>query len=243
METVFAYGKISLFQYFFFQFNPNFRICSFSKKFFPDEKKKRNNLIPPSLAFIIFLFFFLSSQWRKIIEPVTGIRFINGSKRTFDLDQNGSINSSFHPLVELFFAASTGRRPISNRNNYFLCLIPFGKTTHRMENVPRNCFYVATIHQSENFISEWETNRLLFKKDDNFVDKILWDFHFIPFFFLLLDSLKIEESKKKDQVIFFYGYSRYFLNLMNANFSSSAVFISLNFLIDINFQAIWEMKY
>lgn len=119
METVFAYGKISLFQYFFFQFNPNFRICSFSKKFFPDEKKKRNNLIPPLLRFYYFsFFFFLLSQWRKIIEPVTGIRFINGSKRTFDLDQNGSINSSFHPLVELFFAASTGRRPISNRNNY-----------------------------------------------------------------------------------------------------------------------------
>lgn len=218
METVFAYGKISLFQYFFFQFNPNFRICSFSKKFFPDEKKKEIISSPPSFAFIIFLFFFLSSQWRKIIEPVTGIRFINGSKRTFDLDQNGSINSSFHPLVELFFAASTGRRPISNRNNYFLCLIPFGKTTHRMENVPRNCFYVATIHQSENFISEWETNRFLFKKDDNFVDKILWDFHFIPFFFLLLDSLKIEESKKKNQVVFFLWIFLIFFELNECKF-------------------------
>lgn len=228
METVFAYGKISLFQYFFFNLIQIFESAVFLKSFSLMKKKKEIISSPPSFAFIIFLFFFLSSQWRKIIEPVTGIRFINGSKRTFDLDQNGSINSSFHPLVELFFAASTGRRPISNRNNYFLCLIPFGKTTHRMENVPRNCFYVATIHQSENFISEWETNRLLFKKDDNFVDKILWDFHFIPFFPLLLDSLKIKESKKKNQVVFFYGYSRYFLNLMNANFSSSAAFISLN---------------
>lgn len=210
METVFAYGKISLFQYFFFQFNPNFRICSFSKKFFSDEKKKEIISSPPSFAFIIFLFFFLSSQWRKIIEPVTGIRFINGSKRTFDLDQNGSINSSFHPLVELFFAASTGRRPISNRNNYFLCLIPFGKTTHRMENVPRNCFYVTTIHQSENFISEWETNRLLFKKDDNFVDKILWDFHFIPFFSLLLDSLNWRVEEKGSSGFFLWIFLIFF---------------------------------
>lgn len=235
--------KFRSFNIFFFNLIQIFESAIFLKSFSLMKKKKEIISSPPSFAFIIFLFFFLSSQWRKIIEPVTGIRFINGSKRTFDLDQNGSINSSFHPLVELFFAASTGRRPISNRNNYFLCLIPFGKTTHRMENVPRNCFYVATIHQSENFISEWETNRLLFKKDDNFVDKILWDFHFIPFFSLLLDSLKIKESKKKDQVVFFYGYSWYFLNLMNANFSSSAAFISLNFLIDINFQAIWEMKY
>lgn len=235
--------KFRSFNIFFFNLIQIFESAVFLKSFSLMKKKKEIISSLPSFAFIIFLFFFLSSQWRKIIEPVTGIRFINGSKRTFDLDQNGSINSSFHPLVELFFAASTGRRPISNRNNYFLCLIPFGKTTHRMENVPRNCFYVATIHQSENFISEWETNRLLFKKDDNFVDKILWDFHFIPFFPLLLDSLKIEESKKKDQVVFFYGYSWYFLNLMNANFSSSAAFISLNFLIDINFQAIWEMKY
>lgn len=235
--------KFRSFNIFFFNLIQIFESAVFLKSFSLMKKKKEIISSPPSFAFIIFLFFFLSSQWRKIIEPVTGIRFINGSKRTFDLDQNGSINSSFHPLVELFFAASTGRRPISNRNNYFLCLIPFGKTTHRMENVPRNCFYVATIHQSENFISEWETNRLLFKKDDNFVDKILWDFHFIPFFPLLLDSLKIKESKKKNQVVFFYGYSRYFLNLMNANFSSSAAFISLNFLIDISFQAIWEMKY
>lgn len=164
------------FNIFFFNFIQIFESTAFLKIHW--WKKKRNNLISPpsSLTFIIFLFFFLSSQSRKIIESVIGIWFINGSRGTFDLDQNGSINFSFHPLVELFFAASTGRRPISNRNNYFLCLIPFGKTTHRMENVPRNCFYVATIHQSENFIPEWETNRLLFRKDDNFVDKVLWVF-------------------------------------------------------------------
>lgn len=89
-----------LFQYFFFQFNPNFRICSFSKNSSTKKKKEIISFLPLPRFHYFSFFFFLSSQWRKIIEPVTGIRFINGSKRTFDLDQNGSINSSFHPLVE-----------------------------------------------------------------------------------------------------------------------------------------------
>lgn len=77
-----------------------------------------------------------------------------------------------------------------------------------MENVPRNCFYVATIHQSENFIPEWETNRLLFRKDGNLLIKFYEYFsNLIPFFLFLnceyLDSLKIEESKKKESSGFF----------------------------------------
>lgn len=170
-----------LFQYFFFQFNPNFRICSFSKNSSTKKKKKEIISFLPLPRFHYFSFFFLS-----FIPMEENYRACHRNTIHKRIQKNVWPGSKW--FNKFFFPPFGGNSSLQLRQ----VVVPFPIETiissvwFRLEKRliewrtfhERNCFYVATIHQSENFIPEWETNRLLFRKDGNFVDKILWDFYF-----------------------------------------------------------------